>query len=147
MKKETLLMLFIMFSSMSTFAQSSEDFKQAIQMNFQKMGEAMANSNPELLATHFSEDAMLKLPGLKALEGRKAIANAHAMMIEQGISIRPMTKEVESFGDTGYEIGTYQMFNKEGMEVDAGTYSTIWKKVDGDWKLYRDIVSSSTPQK
>lgn len=122
---------------------ASEDFKNAIQVKFQKMGQAMANSNPELLATHFTEDAMLKFPGFEPMLGREAIAKHHEMMIEKGISVRPRTTEVESFGDTGYEIGTYQLLNKEGQKVDSGIYSSIWKKVDGEWKIYKDVISSS----
>lgn len=126
-------------------AQSSKDFEQAIQANFQEMGQAMANSKPELLATYFTEDALLKFPGLTAVKGRKAIAELHEKMIEQGISVRPTTTEVENFGNIGYEIGNFQLLNKEGQTVDTGTYVTIWKKVDSKWKLYRDVVSSSTP--
>lgn len=122
---------------------SSENFRKAIQEKFQEMGQAMANDNPELLATHFTEDAMVKFPGFEPIRGREAIAKHHEMMIEQGISVRPITTEVENFGNTAYEIGTYELLNKEGQEIDSGTYSSIWKKVDGQWKIYKDVVSSS----
>lgn len=122
---------------------TSEDLKKTIQKNFQEMGQAMANDNPELLATYFTENAMLKFPGLEPILGREAIAKHHEEMIEQGISVRPTTTEVERFGNTGYEIGTYQILNEEGQEIDSGTYTSIWKKVDGEWKIYKDIVSSS----
>lgn len=46
--------------SVSFYAQSPEKFEQAIQVNFQEMNQAMANSNPELLATYFTEDPLLK---------------------------------------------------------------------------------------
>lgn len=129
--------------ALTNSSDSSESFKKAIQEKFQKMGQAMANANPELLATYFTVDAMMKFPGLEPIRGREAIAKHHEMMIEQGISIRPRTTEVERYGNTGYEIGTYQMFNEEGQEIDSGTYSSIWKKVDGEWKIYKDVVSSS----
>ena len=122
---------------------SNENFKKAVQEKFQEMGQAMANDNPELLATYFTEDAMMKFPGLDPIRGREAIAKHHEMMIDQGISVRPRTTEVERFGKTGYEIGTYQLLNEEGQELDSGTYSSIWKKVDGEWKIYKDVVSSS----
>ena len=142
--KPILLVLTVLFS-FSSYAQSSEDFEQAIQVQFQEMIQAMANSNPELVASHFTEDALLKFPGLPPVKGRKAIAELHEMMINQGISVRPTTTEVESFGETGYEIGTFELLNKEGQLIDTGTYATIWKKVEGEWKLHRDVVSSSTP--
>ncbi|MUP47293.1 nuclear transport factor 2 family protein [Gramella sp. BOM4] len=124
----------------------SGDLESSIQKNFQKMGQAMANSDPELLSTFFTEDAVLKFPGLDPLKGREAIAEHHGMMIEQGISVIPKTTEVEKIGNTGYEIGTYQLINEDGQELDSGTYASIWKKVNGEWKLYRDVVSSSNSQ-
>lgn len=126
---------------------ASEDFQQAIQAKFQEMIQAMANSKPKLVANHFTEDALLKFPGLPPVKGRKAIAELHEMMIKQGISVRPTTTEVEHFGDTGYEIGTFELVNQEGELIDTGTYATVWKKIDGEWKLHRDVVSSSTPRK
>ncbi|WP_324720070.1 nuclear transport factor 2 family protein [Salinimicrobium sp. HB62] len=122
---------------------TSDDLKKAIQQNLQEMGQAMSSGNPKLLATHFTEDAMMKFPGLDPIQGREAIAKHHEMMIEQGISVRPRTNEVERLGNTGYEIGTYELLNKEDQIIDSGTYSSIWKKVDGEWKIYRDVVSSS----
>lgn len=131
---------------LSANSNPSEELEQAIQENFKKMGQAMANSDAELLATYFTEDAILKFPGFETIKGRKAIADHHEMMINQGISVRPKTTEVEKIGNTGYEIGTYQLLNKEGQEIDSGTYATIWKKVNDEWKLYRDVVSSSSSQ-
>ena len=124
----------------------SENLNKIIQDNFQQMGRAMANSDPDLLATHFTKNAVLKFPGLKPLKGREAIARHHEMMIDQGISVRPTTTEVEKIGNTGYEIGTYKLLNSEGQEIDSGTYATIWKNIDGEWKLHRDIVSSSNSE-
>lgn len=42
--------------------------------------------------------------------------------------------------------GTFELLNEEGQIVDTGTYATIWKKINGKWKLHRDVVSSSKPQ-
>ncbi len=127
---------------LSESSNTSEDFRMSIQENFQKMGQAMANSDPDLLASHFTEDAMMKFPGFEPINGREAIAKHHEMMIEQGITVIPETTEVEKIGKTGYEIGKYKLLNSEGQEIDSGTYATIWKKVDGDWKLHKDIISS-----
>lgn len=117
--------------------------REAIQANFQEMMQAMAEGDAAGLASHFAEDALLKFPGQEPLQGRAAIEGAHEQMIAQGISVRPKTEEVESFGEMAYEIGTYELVAGNGEVVDHGHYATIWKRVDGSWQLYRDVISSS----
>lgn len=124
-------------------AETSEDVRQAIQQNFQQMGAAMAASDPDALADHFSEEAFLKFPGQEPLNGREAIARAHEQMIADGIKVKPTSTEVELSGDFAYEMGTYELLNEQDQKVDSGHYATIWKKEDGEWKIYRDVISSS----
>lgn len=111
------------------------------------MGAAMAARQPDQLALHFTEDAFLKFPGAEPVKGRKAIEQVHREMLEQGVEVRPTTKEVQVTGDLAYEIGTYEFRNREGEKLDQGNYATIWKKEDGKWRISRDVVSSSMGKK
>ena len=55
------------------------------------------------------------------------------------------TSEVESAGDLAYEVGTYAMKTKDGKVADRGKYCVVWKRVNGQWFLHRDIWSTSLP--
>ena len=37
------------------------------------------------------------------------------------------------------ELGTYEMKDSKGNSKFKGKYLVVWKKEDGNWKLYRDI--------
>ncbi len=41
------------------------------------------------------------------------------------------------------EIGTYANTGPGGEHVDHGKYLAVWMKIDGSWKLVRDIFNSS----
>ncbi len=122
---------------------TSEEVRQAIQENFQKMGAAMAAGDAKELAGYFTENALLKFPAEEPITGRHAIEDAHRQMIEQGIGIRPNTQEVESAGNMAYEIGTYEIIDREGQTIDQGHYATVWKKEGDQWRISRDIISST----
>jgi ketosteroid isomerase-like protein len=54
---------------------------------------------------------------------------------------KPEKGEVSSSGDLGYTYGWHKQIVKDstGKEiVKKGLYSTIWRKVDADWKLVMD---------
>jgi hypothetical protein len=45
------------------------------------------------------------------------------------------------------EQGTYNVRNvRVGENVEEGKYIRVWKKVNGDWKLYRDMFSPDSGQ-
>ena len=125
--------------------ETSQDkvLRAEIQENFKGIGEAMAAGDPELVATHWTEDALIKFPGQKPLWGRDAIAREHQKMLDMGIVVKPKTLEVERLGKMAYEIGEYEVLDLDGNILDSGTYASIWKKVDGEWKIYRDVISSN----
>ncbi|APG59944.1 hypothetical protein LPB144_05750 [Christiangramia salexigens] len=135
--------------SISGYSQetASADVKSQIEKNSKQMQKHMEAGNLAEFGSYFAEDAMLKLSGFAPMSGREAITAAHKPMTEQGMKLVINTEEVMDFGDYAYEIGNYEMHNKEGMKVDHGHYSTLWKKADGEWKIYRDMVSSSAGMK
>jgi len=53
--------------------------------------------------------------------------------------------EVEGHGDTAIEVGKYTLSGEAGQVLDRGKYIIIFKQVDGQWKLHRDIFNSSMP--
>ncbi len=57
------------------------------------------------------------------------------------------TVEAKGFGDTAYEVGKYTLSGDSGKVNDRGKYIVIWRKVGGQWKLYRDIFNTNMPEK
>lgn len=39
-----------------------------------------------------------------------------------------------------YEYGIGTVFNREGEEIRKERHVCIWKNIDDNWKIYRDIV-------
>ncbi|MBZ9731150.1 nuclear transport factor 2 family protein [Salegentibacter sp. JZCK2] len=124
-----------------TSGDTSEEVRMAIQQNFQQMVAAMAAGNARELSMYFTEDALLKFPGEEPVKGRKAIEEIHQQIIDQGFGIRPNTQEVQVAGNLAFEIGTYEMLDKQGEKIDQGHYATVWEKEDDQWRISRDIIS------
>jgi ketosteroid isomerase-like protein len=50
-------------------------------------------------------------------------------------------------GDVAIEQGIYNVRNvRVGENVEGGKYIRIWKRVNGGWKLYRDMFSPDSGQ-
>jgi len=43
------------------------------------------------------------------------------------------------------ETGNYEMMNGNKSLIDRGKYVVVWGSRNGEWKLYRDIGSTSMP--
>ena len=53
--------------------------------------------------------------------------------------------EVEAHGDTAIEVGLYTIVGSDGSVADKGKYIILWKNEAGQWKLHRDIWTTSLP--
>lgn len=123
---------------------SNNGAKEAIRNNIKQMTEAVSNKDASGFASLFMEDAFMKFPGQEPLEGRDAIKDAQEQMIKQGIAKLDLeTREIELFGDLAYEVGEYELFVGDGTSIDNGNYLTVWKRNGDDWKIHRDLISSS----
>ena len=55
--------------------------------------------------------------------------------------------EVAAAGDIGVEYGTYSINNAglQGTDENHGSYVTVYRKVNGDWKVAVDAPVSALP--
>lgn len=136
-------LVFILFTT-SVFAQD-KNVKMIIETNLQTLTEALQNKDFEKIGAVWTEDAMLKFPGKDPIRGREAIIDMHRPMAQNNIHIKATTEEVYTAGDYATEIGTYKILNGDEKIIDKGYYSTLWKNVDGEWLIYRDMISSAMP--
>ena len=93
-------------------------------------------------AAHYADDAQILPPGRPTIAGKPAIAAYFQANIDKYISFGTDAQWSLVRGDIAIEQGLYNIRNvKVGQDVEAGKYVRIWKKVDGTWKLYRDMFS------
>lgn len=90
----------------------------------------------------YTDDAILLPPGGPVIEGRDGIVALWQGAIDSGLKdLDLMTMNVEVAGDTAYETGTFEgtVAGADGETPANGKYVVVWKKVDGNWMLHRDI--------
>ena len=106
--------------------------------------EYVAAGNADGLAMLYTEDGMSMQPNTNPYVGHEAISEAHAALFATGVGvIRLTTDELQVFGDTAHEVGRFVTETADGDHVDHGKYVAIWKRIDGEWKLHRDIFNSN----
>ena len=78
-------------------------------------------------------------PDGPVVKGREAIKQMWGAVAQQmGLKeVRLQTLEFEQAGDTGYEVGEATLALASGTAV--AKFVVVWKKVDGQWRLHRDI--------
>ena len=122
----------------------STEIRAAIDAANAKLSAAVAAGDAAAYAALYTTDSCFMLPGADFLRGREAIAGAIAQMIAGGVKgLELATVEVDAFGDTAVEVGTYHILAAGGATADKGKYVAIWKNQDGGWRLHRDIINTS----
>jgi uncharacterized protein (TIGR02246 family) len=105
---------------------------------------------PDRLAALVRDDVLLILPGREPILGRAAFRDTYAEDIKtttkRSISVTSM--RVEQSGDLLVDIGQWSF---DGTATDGtvlhgeGTYVTLWKQTDGEWKTAIDISTRRVP--
>lgn len=94
--------------------------------------------------TVYTEDAVLLPPAMDAVSGKEGLRAVWQGMMDAGVTPKLKTVSAEAYGKTAIEEGTVEIFAGDQL-VDNLKYIVIWKKVKGEWKMYRDMWNSSTP--
>lgn len=126
---------------LATPAAWAGDVGHDVKMAYVGLHKAMSAGDAKAAAQYWTEDTVVKMPGEKPVTGREAVSKINQGLIDKNLNLWPHTDEVMDFGDMALEMGHYEIVGHGGGLIQKGTYSTLWKKVDGDWKIYRDTVS------
>jgi uncharacterized protein (TIGR02246 family) len=98
------------------------------------------------LASLYAEDAVMLPPNAPAVFGRDAIRSSfREMFAAQDLKVEVEALETVVEGDLAYVAGRYRMWTGDGTLVDRGKYVEIWRAVNGEWLIHRDIHNSSLP--
>lgn len=94
------------------------------------------------LANMYCIDAIILPPGAAIIKGREAIRQR--WILPEGVSVpyhKISPSEISVKENWAYDIGYYEgtSIKKNGDKVNfKGKYLIVWKKEDGDWKIYAD---------
>jgi uncharacterized protein (TIGR02246 family) len=124
-------------------AQAAGDVRAQIEKADQAWQAAYNAADAAAIAALYAEDAKVMAPGHETASGRAAIQDFFKQDMASGAKNALTTNEVLSGGDYAISIGGYVATAADGSHLDHGTYMTVFKKVDGAWKIYRDTWKSS----
>jgi len=138
----TLLLITGSFQMYSQSYEGNPDDINDITENIKKFSEHYTSGDYDALANSYTNDGVILPPGADLIKGREAIKQR--WILPEAVSvphhkITPM--EINVLGDYAYDIGYYEgrTIRKDGSEVSwKGKYLIVWKKEEGEWKIYAD---------
>ena len=115
---------------------------QAVNRRFM---EAVKTADEEKFVGVYTDDTILLFPGREPLVGHEGVRAHFASLKTRGVrEITLTTLEVEGFGDTAWERGTFVTTGSDQSVLGKGKYIVIWKRAAQGWKIHRDIVNASS---
>jgi uncharacterized protein (TIGR02246 family) len=127
-------------------AQQAPDVRAAIEAASRDFMATFARGDAAGLARAYTRDALVMPANSDFLAGAPAIQALWQAVF--GLGARQFileTLEVESCGDLANEVGKYTLRGKDDQVLDRGKYLVVWKREDGQWKIHRDIWTTSLP--
>jgi uncharacterized protein (TIGR02246 family) len=127
-------------------SQPAFDFRSAIEEVIAQFEKAANAKDAATIANMYTDDATLMPPGAPPIKGRNNIQQFWQSFMDAGAGdVKLRVTEVNSFGDTAYEIGSFEakLPNPQGGTVRGqGKYVVIWKRQpDGSSRLHVDIFN------
>lgn len=114
-----------------------------------KFNAAVEKGGGKVFASWFADDAVVLNNGRAATLGKLAISEqAKWDPKEYQLSWQPQGAQMLPSGDAGFTWGHYEGHSKDknGQEVVVeGRYITLWKKVNGEWKVAMDASANDAP--
>jgi len=91
----------------------------------------------------FADDAQILPQHGPAIRGHKEIEAYFQDTITPRFVYDTDTEMTLVSGDLGVEQGRYRIRNvRRGSDVEEGKYLHVWRRIGGDWKLYRMIYNT-----
>ena len=117
--------------------QKSKSFIDSINTKF---SEQIKNGDSMALASHYASDAAILLSNTEPIRG-KDILSAWGSMLRAG-SADISFQTIDLTGSNDFLIETGYIVTKINEDnINKSKYLVIWKKQNGEWKLYRDMVN------
>jgi ketosteroid isomerase-like protein len=139
----------LLFFSTASFAQNKGlSAREAITAANRKFEEAHLKGDAAAIAAQYTEDGQLLWEDRDIIKGRAAIeAEWRKDMGGPGRKAKLTNLEIEEHGDWAFETSKFLVTAPDGSTVYDGKYICIWKRVNGEWKIHRDIGNKNVPGK
>lgn len=135
----------IILLTLSSCTQQVMDVSNEIKAINEKLVTAFNNGDYESIADLYTANAKFFPQNAEVIEGKDAVKTTWEGMLNMGISqFNLETIEAKAYGMIAVEEGRYEMYIGDQL-VDHGKYIVIWEKVNGKWKIAKDIPNSSVP--
>lgn len=122
-------------------SKSVEDYIRKEALNF---GEEIRRGDSIALASHYASDAVVMPPNSEVVKGNN-IVGMWGGALRMGVKDVKLTiTDITGGGDLYVETGNIEMFGADNKSLDKGKYVVVWKKENGNWKMYRDIWNSNS---
>ncbi len=120
--------------------------KEAIAQANQQFMAAFNQGRASGVAGCYTEAAQIFPANAGPIGGRENIQGFWQAVMNMGIkTARLETVELDVVGETVIEVGKYTLLGDQEQVLDAGKYLVVWKTEQGQWKLHRDIWTTSLP--
>jgi ketosteroid isomerase-like protein len=118
---------------------ASEDIS-AVQQRFLRL---FAANDLEGIGDCYTQDAQMLVANMDSICGRAAIRSVFKFTAVRGHTLEFQTRELDVVGEIAIDVGTYARRRADGSLFDRGKYMVVWKRVEGEWKIHRDMFSTS----
>ena len=106
-------------------------------------GEEIRKGDSIALASHYASNAVVMPPNSDVVTGND-IVGLWGGALRMGVKDFKLTiTDITGGGDLYVETGNYEVFGADNKSLDKGKYVAVWKKENGNWKMYRDIWNSN----
>lgn len=142
--------LMLASAACATVAVNPATEEAAIRARSAEMNRAVTARDLDAIAGFHSPSAVFMVPNTPVMTGVSAIREGWAGTLalpNLSLNWQPTRISVASSGDLATEVGSYTMSfdSPQGRVNDAGSYTTLWQKVNGQWLIVSDMVTSSQP--
>ena len=121
--------------------------KKIIKEKNNQFTKAHITGDTAFLNNIFTQDAKVFAPNSDVVTGHANIIDVNSQWVNYGI--KEFTEETTAFyGNEDYLIdeGTYYLSYGKDNAIDKGKYLNVWKKENGDWKMFTNMWNTSLPE-
>src|SRR5688500_14404420 len=124
--------------------QWAKNFLDSANTNFSQQ---IAAGDSVGLASQYWPDAELLFDNMEPIKGDD-ILRTWGSTIRSGVKeMKCTTTDIKQCPNLLIETGGYEILDGNKVLIDKGKFVVVWEKRNGEWKLYRDIGSTSMPAK
>jgi ketosteroid isomerase-like protein len=130
-------------ASTDSTGNDNESVKAHIKKEASNFGEEVKRGDSTAMAAHYASDAVVMPPNSEAVKGNN-IVDLWGGALRMGVKdLKLDITDISGGGDLYAETGNYEMLGADNKSLDKGKYVVVWKKENGNWKMYRDIWNSN----